>query len=94
MIVLKSVLNEKSIPSLKDPGRQFHQHFKYTFFARTSFFYVHVTRKKLPKRRSYEKFAGKTLMKLTPGGISQNFLRHICKIFVTFRCFYKKTFIH
>jgi hypothetical protein len=30
-----------------------------------SFFYVHVTREKLPKLRSYEKFARKTLMKLT-----------------------------
>jgi len=30
-------------------------------------FYVRVTRKKLPKRRSYEKFARKTLMKLAPG---------------------------
>ncbi len=36
--------------------RQFHQHFTRTFFVRTSFLYVRVTRKKLPKRRSYEKF--------------------------------------
>ncbi len=40
----------------------------YEFFVRTLFFYVHVTRKKLPKRRSYEKNAQKTLMKLTEGG--------------------------
>jgi len=38
-----------------------------TFFVQTLFFYVHVTRKKLPKRCLYEKFARKTLMKLTPG---------------------------
>ncbi len=30
-----------------------------------SFFYVHVTREKLPKQRLYEKFARKMLMKLT-----------------------------
>jgi hypothetical protein len=30
-----------------------------------SFFYVHVTRGKLPKQRSYEKFVRKMLMKLT-----------------------------
>jgi len=32
-----------------------------------SFFYVHVTRVKLPKQLSYEKFVGKMLMKLTTG---------------------------
>jgi len=32
----------------------------------SSFFYVHVTREKLPKQRSYEKFVCKMLMKLTP----------------------------
>jgi len=31
-----------------------------------SFFYLHVTREKLLKRRSYEKFACKMLVKLTP----------------------------
>jgi len=31
-----------------------------------SYFYLFVTREKLPKRRSYEKFARKMLMKLTP----------------------------
>jgi len=31
-----------------------------------SFFYLHVAREKLPKRRLYEKFARKMLMKLTP----------------------------
>jgi len=30
-----------------------------------SFYYVHVTREKLPKQRSYKKFASITLMKLT-----------------------------
>jgi len=33
----------------------------------SSFYYVHVTRKKLPKWRWYKKFARLTLMKLTPG---------------------------
>jgi len=32
-----------------------------------SFYYVHVIRRKLPKQRSYEKFARLTLMKLTAG---------------------------
>jgi len=32
----------------------------------SSFFYVHVTREKLLKQRSYEKFASKMLTKLTP----------------------------
>jgi len=32
-----------------------------------SFFYLHVTREKLQKRHSYEKFVGLTLMKLTQG---------------------------
>ncbi len=32
----------------------------------SSFFYLHVTREKLPKRRLYKKFAQKMLMKLTP----------------------------
>jgi len=31
-----------------------------------SFYHVHVTRKNLPKQRSYKKFALITLMKLTP----------------------------
>jgi len=30
-----------------------------------NFFYLHVTREKLPKQRSYEKFVRKMLMKLT-----------------------------
>jgi len=50
---------------------QFHHHFTYEFFSYKrhfgSFFYVHVTREKLPKRRSYEKFVRKMLMKLTTG---------------------------
>jgi hypothetical protein len=33
-----------------------------------SFFYLYVTREKLPKRHSYKKFAHKMLMKLTPKG--------------------------
>jgi len=47
---------------------QFHQHFMYKFFKQTlfwHFFYIHVTREKLPKRHSYEKFVRKMLMKLT-----------------------------
>ncbi len=32
----------------------------------SSFYYIHVTRKKLPKQRTYEKFVRKMLMKLTP----------------------------
>jgi len=47
-------------------SRQFHQHFRYEFFIRTSFFYVHVTWEKLPKRRLYKKRVCITLMKLTP----------------------------
>jgi len=35
----------------------------------SSFYYLHVTRNKLPKWRSYKKFARLTLMKLTPGFI-------------------------
>jgi len=53
------------------PCGQFHQHFTHTFFVRKYFaqlfFYLHVTREKLPKRLSYEKCACKMLMKLTPG---------------------------
>jgi len=51
---------------------QFHQHFTYEFFVQTLFQQlflctcnVHVTKKKLPKRRAYEKNAQKMLMKLT-----------------------------
>ncbi len=44
---------------------QFHQHFTYKCCF-SSFFYIHVTREKLPKWRLYEKFASKMLMKLTP----------------------------
>ncbi len=36
-----------------------------------SFYYVHVTRKKLPKRRSYEKRAHFTLMKLTASEMNE-----------------------
>jgi len=43
-----------------------------------SFFYVHVTREKLPKRHSYEKFVRKMLMKLTTE--EQNMKEKICQI--------------
>jgi len=39
---------------------------------RTCFFYVHVTRKKLLKRHSYEKRYCITLMKLTPGLLNKD----------------------
>jgi len=45
---------------------QFHQHFNTNFSYKrcfSSFFSVHVTREKLPKQRSYEKFVPKMLMK-------------------------------
>jgi len=35
----------------------------------SSFFYIHVTREKLPKQCSYKKFVCKMLMKLTIGNI-------------------------
>jgi len=41
-----------------------------------SFLYVHVTREKLPKQRSYEKFLQKLLMKLTTG---VNFINILCR---------------
>jgi hypothetical protein len=44
---------------------QFHQHFYKCHFD--SFFYVHATREKLPKQRSYKKFVPIMLMKLTAG---------------------------
>jgi len=46
-----------------------HQHFTYNFpyeLRFGSFFYVHVTREKLPKQCSYKKIICKMLMKLTP----------------------------
>jgi len=50
---------------------QFHQLFTYEYFVQThcfgNFFYIHVTREKLPKRHTYKKIVRKTLMKLTPG---------------------------
>ncbi len=55
--MLPSVLRSKTMGEYY--CRQFHQHFTYEL-------YVHVTRKKLPKRRSYKKCVQKTLMKLTP----------------------------
>ncbi len=41
-----------------------------------SFYYVHVTRTKLPNWRSYQKFPRLTLMKLTPW---LNFITYQCK---------------
>ncbi len=35
--------------------RQFHQRFSYEFFVGMLFFYVHVTREKLPKQRFVRK---------------------------------------
>jgi hypothetical protein len=49
------------------PRCQFHQRKTREFFVWTSFLYVRVTRKKLPKRYSYEKSVRITLMKLTKG---------------------------
>jgi len=56
-----------------------------------SFFYLHVTRAKLPKRHSYKKFARKMLMKLTPKrqNKSENifqilFLKRISRLFFCF----------
>jgi len=37
-----------------------------------AFFYLHVTREKLPKRRSYKKIAHKMLTKLRPKGCSNH----------------------
>jgi len=39
-----------------------------TKVCQAAFFYLHVTREKLPKRFLYEKFALKMLLKLTPDG--------------------------
>jgi len=38
-----------------------------------SFFYIHVTGEKLPKRRLYKKFPRKMLMKLTPHMATEGF---------------------
>ncbi len=42
-------------------------HFLYKSASSSFFFYLHVTREKLPKRLSYEKGVRKMLMKLTSG---------------------------
>jgi len=42
-----------------------------------SFFYVHVTREKLPKQRLYKKFVQKMLMKLTTGGAKFLFYENV-----------------
>jgi len=58
-----------SILNCKTVCRQFQQHFTHDFFCTkvlcTAFFYLHVTREKLPKRLLYEKGARKMLMELT-----------------------------
>jgi len=46
---------------------QFHHHFTYEFFVRTSFFYLHATEKAAETRRSNKKCVCLTLMKLTTG---------------------------
>ena len=50
-----------------------------------SFFYIHVTREKLRKRLSYEKFVPKTLMKLKPsvGSIADASLLALCQRTIT-----------
>jgi len=45
-----------------------------------AFFYLHVTREKLPKRLSYEKGTRKTLMKLTPDVINMHSFEHCCSL--------------
>jgi len=45
----------------------FYAHIFCTEVLKAAFFYLHVTREKLPKKLLYEKFARKTLMKLTLG---------------------------
>ncbi len=46
---------------------QFHQHYKHTFFVRTSFWCLFLVTCTLPKQHSYEKFVRLMLMKLTSG---------------------------
>jgi len=56
-----------------------------------SFYHVHVTRKKLPKWCSYEKFACLTLMKLKP---VVNFINIKCTNFLYECCFGSFYYIH
>ncbi len=52
-----------------DPREQYHQRFTRAFLYEhhlDSFFYIRVTRKKLPKQHLYEKFVHIMLMKLSP----------------------------
>jgi hypothetical protein len=63
---------------------QFHQHFFGRFFGTKFWHQVNVTSKKLPKRRSYEKFVRIKLMKLTP---VVNFISILCMNFLYERCF-------
>ncbi len=58
-----------NISNKKSPGVNFIniKHTNFSYECRFgSFYYVHVTRKKLPKWHSYKKFARLMLMKLTP----------------------------
>ncbi len=67
---------------------QLRQHFTYKFFVRMSFwqfFYVHVTREKLPKQRLYNKFVHKMLMKLTTVLASSPYIKVLTSIsFIVF----------
>jgi len=54
---------------------QFHQHFTYEFFVRTSFFYVQLE-KAAEMRHLYEKFVRLTLMKLTKGVFLKHTVEH------------------
>jgi hypothetical protein len=67
-IQIMSLLDESLRLRTKYSRCQFHQRFCALFSYEHrfgSFFYVHVTREKLPKRRLYKKIVRKMLMKLT-----------------------------
>ncbi len=70
---LKSAKRTDSIFCVLGIWGQFHQHLTIKFFCTkvllVAFFYLHVTREKLQKRLSYEKFSCKMLMRLTPGHV-------------------------
>jgi len=55
------------------------------------FFYLHVTREKLPKRLSYKKGTHKMLMKLTPESHSKKGQK--ARFFLRFKCFKSAIFI-
>jgi len=76
---------------------QFHQHFTYKFFVRTSFqqlFYVHVTREKLLKQRLYEKFVCKMLMKLTTDTSILNVINVVFRLLYFFQSMSKQSILH